>query len=369
LSADAIDLLATELPPETADFSLAPEEVAQGERAFEACLESLRAPEQRRATEEALDTLATVISGGVCRGRSFPWHQVRAYHGALALSILKEKGGPAHVDALRARHDEKHKIHPLPESYSPKQIQRFRTSLRRVLEQCLGLGYISQEEKERAVTLPKPSASRKSSRGRQLDVGEVRALIAACSMDSLPSGCRDTLIITLAYQGGLKTVDLVNLVLDDLHFDQRTGKVTLRVRQPQGKRARRIPLENEALIAIEDWLEARGRDAGPLFCPARGQRVDLQRLTANDVRDLCEQRAVQAGVQPFAPNDLSRSGPAGETRSRARSERSTSERRPRKRPLARVAALYETAEEQLTQTEEADAERIHFPYPVRLGNS
>jgi integrase/recombinase XerD len=363
VSADAIDLLAAELPPETADFSLAPDEVAKGERAVEACLDSLKAPDQRRASEDALDSLAAVISGGVCDARSFPWQQVRAYHAALALSILKEKGAPAHVEALRCRRDENRRFQHRPDRFTPKQMQRFRLVLRRILEQCLSLGYVREEEpKKGIVKLPKAAGQRKGSRGRQLDVGEVRALLAACSLDASPSGCRDTLILTLAYQGGLKTADLVNFVLDDLHFDNHTSKVALRVRQAQSKRSRRIPLENEALIAIEDWLEVRGRDTGPLFCPVtREQRVELRRLTANDVREICEQRAVQAGVQPFAPNDLTRSGPVAEAGARSR-RTSAGASSTRKRPLTHKAALYETEDV-------PEEERIHFPYPIRLGNS
>ena len=92
-------------PHEPADFLLHPAEIARGRRAAEKYLSSFRSDEMRDTAEEALETLATVISGGKCDSLSFPWQQVRPFHGAAALTILKEKGAPARIEALRCRRD------------------------------------------------------------------------------------------------------------------------------------------------------------------------------------------------------------------------------------------------------------------------
>ena len=47
----------------------------------------------------------SVISGGRCDSLGFPWQQVRPFHGAAALTILREKGAPARIEALRCRRD------------------------------------------------------------------------------------------------------------------------------------------------------------------------------------------------------------------------------------------------------------------------
>ena len=53
---------------ETADFSLSASEIEKGERAAQSYLETVKAGDARRSVEEALDTLAAVISGGICGG-------------------------------------------------------------------------------------------------------------------------------------------------------------------------------------------------------------------------------------------------------------------------------------------------------------
>jgi integrase len=203
----------------------------------------------------------------------------------------------------------------------------------------------------------KGSANTKSkakAQERSLEDGEVRALLSACSMDSSMRGCRDLLLICLAYTGGLKTVDLVNLALDDLHFDSRRGRVTLKVRQAGAKRAKHLPLENEQLIALEDWLEFRGRAEGPLFCPvSRSHRIEIKRVSAAEMREICDHRAEQSGVRPFAPNDLAKSSPpAGDAAKRRRSK---------VRPETDVSPLFDVVEEP------AEPEHIHFPYRVKVG--
>lgn len=342
---------------EAADFCLSPIELSKGEQAAETYLSGIKPGEMRRNAEEALDTLSAVISGGVCSGTRFPWHQVRAYHGALALSIVKERGAPARIEALRCRHDDTRKYQQVAEGYKPKEVQRMRTSLQGVIEECWNLGFISDEDMQRAVKPPKRDAPTKSTRERELTDAEVRALLAACAMDSTIAGSRDALMLGLAWHGALKTVDLINLSLDDLQFDQKTGCAMIRHKPPGSKRARRVPLRNEDLIALEDWLEARGRAAGPLFCPMSRGHIDRRRLSAAQVRELCDHRSEQAGVLPFAPNDIAASSPFGASTSKRRRTNGEDS-------SADVSPLYDAADAEPSPDEAA---RISFPYRVRVG--
>jgi integrase len=348
--------------PDKADFLLSPEEVSKGEQAANAYLDSLKPGDARRLAEEALDKLATVISGGACGGVSFPWHQVRAYHSALALSILKERGAPANVEVLRTRYDESRKYQVVPEAFPPRQVQRMRISLKGVIGECYNLGFLSEDDLHRA-SPPNGTTPAKQAKGRTISDGEIRALLTACEMDHSVSGARDSLMISLAYQLGLKSAELIALSLDDLSFDSKTGQMTIRVKQPGVKRAKRHPLENQDLIALEDWLEARGRADGPLFCALgrRGQKVEITKMSASDIKELCDHRSEKSGVLPFAPNDIARSSPSAEPASKRRA------REPQETERASTdSPLYGAGE---TEKEPApEYEHIRFPYRVRTGN-
>lgn len=361
MSAEAYGLPSAPAEAEGGDFCLSPDELAKGEQAAETYLNSMKTNEARRSAEDALDILAAVISGGVCGGKRFPWHQVRAYHGALAISIVKEKGAPAHIEALRCRHDDKRKYQQVSESFKTKDVQRMRTSLSAVLAECWNLGFISDEEMDLAVRPPKGKSARKSAREREITDGEVRAMLASCDMDSTVAGTRDALMLGLAWHGGLKTVDLINLTLDAVGFNQKAGRSTIRHKAPGTKKTRAIPLKNEDLIRLEDWLEARGRAAGPLFCPINRGHIDAKRMSAAQVREFCDQRAEQAGVLPFAPNDLARCSPYAAREAARRKKRPGSAEQ---RPVASVSPLYED----LTPAGpvEDEVERISFPYQVRV---
>lgn len=344
---------------DSADFNLSPDEIAKGERAAEAYLESVKAGDPRRSAEDALDTLAAVISGGICGGTRFPWHQVRAYHGALAISIVKEKGAPGHIEALRCRHDHTRRYQQMAETFKPREVQRMQSTLGAVLTECGKLGFISDEEMELAVHSPsqKKKGTSNVPKEREVTYGEIRAMVAACGMGGKVTGSRDALLISLAWHGCLKTVDLINLTLDNLHFDQKTGQSVIRHKVTGSKRSKRIELQNEDLISLEDWLEARGREPGPLFCPVAREQVKVKRLSAAEMKEICAQRAEQAGVLPFAPNDISRS-----------SSFSTNNRKKRKGKNGEdhkdVSALFgDTADRDAS----AQSEHISFPYKVRVG--
>jgi len=341
---------------ESADFCLTPEEIERGRQAFVSYLETLRPGEPRLLAAEALDVVAAVISGGICSAESFPWQQVRGYHAALTLSIIREPGSPSRVEALLCRHDDTRKFQQVADRYPRKEIQRMSAALARVVEACRNLGFLDDQEFELARRRTRNEPDTKPVQGRTISEGEVRALIAASVMDTTPPGPRDALMIGLGYSGGLRTVDLVNLNLDDMHFDGKTGRVTVKFRASGAKRARRIPMRNDQLIALEDWLATRGREVGPLFCPIiRSGNILLKRMSAAEMRELCDKRAQQAGVVPFAPNDLARSGILTGDAGRRRGQAS---------PMVKVSPLYGDDPDGVDRGE-PQAARIHFPYRAR----
>ncbi len=345
-------------PQDSVDFLLYPAELAKGRRAAENYLSSFRSEDSRKTAEEALETLATVISGGKCDSVDFPWQQVRPYHGAAALTILKEKGAPARVEALRCRRDTTRGYRVVPEAYPARQVQKIRSTLSKVIEECCELGFVEEPEPEQAPVARKKTARSSSPRGRLLGDGELRALVAAAAADANAEGYRDAVFFSLVYRG-LKIAEITALTPDSVKFSNKTGACSIVARPSRGGgRGRRVELTNDELIILEDWLDHRGDGAGPLLCTlGRGGKVEGKRLTTAMLKELCEARAKQAEVPEFVPNDLSRSA-----------EALTNHRKAARRKAARAAAeSLSTAEKALyLRPAELDSDphalAIQFPF-------
>lgn len=300
-------------PQDGVDFLLHPAEIAKGRTAAENYLGTCRNEESRKFAQEALEMLATVISGGHCDSLEFPWQQVRPFHRAAALTILKEKGAPARIEALRCRRDTTRSYRVVPESYPPNQVQKIRTTLTKVIAECSQLGFISDAEQDQPssdVTLDSKK-TKSTARGRLLGDGELRALGAACTSSKDAEGHRDAVLFSLVNRG-LKIAEITALTIESVKFSNKTGVCSVVSRTGSGgARGRRVDLSNDELIRLEDWLDHRGDNDGPLLCTlGRAGKVEGKRLTMTILKEVCDRRSKQAEVAEFVPNDLSRSADA-----------------------------------------------------------
>ncbi|MCP4907696.1 MAG: site-specific integrase [bacterium] len=352
-------------PQDSIDFLLHPVELAKGRRAAENYLSSFRSEESRKIAEEALETLATVISGGKCDSVEFPWQQVQPYHGAAALTILKEKGAPARIETLRCRRDTTRSYRVVPDAYPARLVQKIRSTLSKVLKECCELGFVLDAEQEEAAVArsTKNRAAAKTAKtsppsGRLLGDGELRALVAASAAEGNAEGYRDAVLFSLVYRG-LKIAEITSLTPENVKFNNKSGACNIVARPSRGGgRGRKVALTNDELIVLEDWLDRRGDGPGPLLCTlGRGGKVEGKRLTIALLKEVCLVRAKLAKVPEFVPNDLSRSA-----------ESLTNHRKTARRKAARAAAeslstaeraLYlHAAESEATEGSEA----IQFPF-------
>jgi integrase/recombinase XerD len=301
-------------PHDPADFLLHPVEIEKGRRAAENYLSSFRSDESRAKAEEALETLATVISAGKCDSLEFPWQQVRSYHGAAALTILKEKGAPARVEALLCRRDSTRSYRMVPDAYPPRQVQKIRSTLTKLIQECCELGFVAEEATEvkpgrskAAKTKTTKAPRKKAASGRSLSTGELRALMANCAAAKNADGLRDAVFFALVHCG-LKIAEITALRVDSVGVSSKTGRCNIVIKPAGGGRSRRIELTNEELIYLEDWLDFRGSADGALLCTiGRAGKIEGKRLTIAALKQICEQRGQESEVQAFTPNDLSRS--------------------------------------------------------------
>ena len=236
------------------------------------------APGSRRTMRAALETIAGLLSGGRLDAEGLDWSALRY----------------AHTAAVRSR---------LAEAFAPATASRMLSALRGVLREAWRLGQIPAEDFHRAADVP-PVRGTSLPRGRALAMGELRALFEQCAEDERPAGARDAALLGVLYGAGLRRAEVVALDL----ADYRTEGAELRVRRGKGRKARITYTPSGCSQALERWLEYRGLEPGPLFCPVnKGGAITIRSMTDQAVLAVLARRARQAGVASFSPHDLRRS--------------------------------------------------------------
>ena len=154
----------------------------------------------RRTMNEALNTIATIVTSGRADLESMPWAALRYQHTAAVRSALMEK-------------------------YKPATANKMLAALRGVLKECWRLGYMTAEDYHRAADVPTIKAQTLP-RGRALASGEISALMGACGRDASPAGIRDVALIAVLYGAGLRRSESVGL--DLANYNVETGELAIR---------------------------------------------------------------------------------------------------------------------------------------------
>lgn len=224
----------------------------------------------------ALEFLAELLTGRSRDMFAVPWHTLRAHHTALLVTRLTQRCAPATA---------RHRL----------------AALRGVLKACWQLELIGEAEYRRAIDLT-PVQSEPASAGREMELADLAALLAACSADQSVTGIRDYALIALMYNAGLRRSEIV--ALDWADFDAQ-GAIT--VQQSESHAARTVYLGAAVAQALESWQQASAATSGPIFRSiSKAKQVQDRRLTDQSIWYLLERRADQAGIAPVRPHDLRR---------------------------------------------------------------
>lgn len=237
----------------------------------------------RRTIKGDLETIARLLSGGMCTAFSLSWSSLRFQH----------------VQAVRAA---------LAEKYAHTTANRMLSALRGVLKAAWNLGQLPTEEYHRARSVGTVRGE-SLPRGRHIAAGELRALFQACGDDRgkegkmRPLAVRDAALLAVAYGVGLRRSEIISLDRSD--FDLDSG--ALKVRAGKGNKARMVYAAGGAKLLLERWIELRGEEEGPLFLPLTksGSRAQ-RRLNSQAVMDVLLRRAREAGLASVSPHDFRR---------------------------------------------------------------
>ena len=225
---------------------------------------------------QSLDTIAGLLTASQADALMLDWSRVGYQHTAAVRAALAERFAPATANKMLA-------------------------ALRGVLREVWRLGQTDAETFQRAADLPSVRGERLL-RGRQLSAGELRALFQACTDDPTPAGRRDAALLASLYGGGLRRAEAVSLDLTAYGSAERTLTVL-----GKGNKQRLVHLPPGTVVALDRWLELRGRSDGPLFLPVnKGGRIGWRRLSEQAVLGVLRKRASEAGVAACSPHDLRR---------------------------------------------------------------
>lgn len=102
-----------------------------------------------------------------------------------------------------------------------------------------------------------------------LDERETEALLGAIDVDT-KKGCRDSALLLLAIQTGMRVSELTALDVQDVEF----GSAAHITCHGKGRKDRCTPLRCDCVRAVRRWLrEYQGKPDAPLFPSSRGRRL------------------------------------------------------------------------------------------------
>lgn len=164
-------------------------------------------------------------------------------------------------------------------------------------------------------------------KGRNVEPGELAALMRACAADESPAGVRDAALIAMGAALGLRVGEVAALTLGALAW-LADDECKLTLTRTKGNKSRELWLTNGAAAALRDWLAVRGPGAPgePLWLPVlksgqlvreprprgvKGQGAAVlkaPRVSAPALELMLQKRAEQAGIdKPLSWHDFRRS--------------------------------------------------------------
>lgn len=207
---------------------------------------------------------------------SVPWHRMKVEHVKSIREGAQETG------------------------YSPASVNLMLSAIRGTARAAWRMGLMTAEELVRITMVrnvePKPAPS-----GRRITTSELSALRE--SIDTITqSGKRDAAVISLAYCTGMRRREIASLRLENI---SDTGKaIEIRIPERGKRKSRTLYLDKGGADAVRDYIEARGRDLGPLFVTSRKSGALLDEpLGEHGVYEIVKRRGERAGFA-LTPHDF-----------------------------------------------------------------
>lgn len=219
--------------------------------------------------------------------------------GQALLTFLRARGLPTGVSAITREHIETFMIDLAERPHRRKPDQRVSASYvnqhYRALQQLFK--YLRTEDE---ITVDPFDRMRPPTVPEQpvplLTDDQIRALLDTCKGTTFAER-RDTAMIRLLLDSGLRVSELIGLHLADLDFDLDVARVV-----GKGRRHRAAPFGNKTREALRRYIRTRARESTSalpnLWISNRGP------MTTSGVRQMLERRAELCGIEHIHPHML-----------------------------------------------------------------
>ena len=202
--------------------------------------------------------------------------------------------GPSEMKALKAA---------LLDRYSSRTAAKAFTAVRGVMGACFDQSLIDADQLMRIERVKGVKVRADQKTARRLTDGEIISLAKSCAADEGPAGSRDDAIIGLGITQGPRIGELTGFQLED--YDPTSGDLI--IQNGKGGKARTIRAANSTKDSLDEWIEIRGSDPGPLFCRIKkAGKIEIAPISSQGLSGMLKKRGEDAGVKAFTFHDLRR---------------------------------------------------------------
>lgn len=194
---------------------------------------------------------------------------------------------------------------------TPATRALYLSAIKGVMKEAWLAKMVTEDQYMRINVIKRPRGSRKPA-GKPIDLDDVAKAIRACD-DNSKAGIRDKAILALLLGAGLRRMECATVGLRSIDFCSDSVSII-----GKGDKERVLPLEDQVMDCILDWVHIRGEWDGPLFCgirkgkrPAPGQLYGGEINAGKGLSDssiylVCRKRGLEVDVDDIKPHNLRR---------------------------------------------------------------
>jgi site-specific recombinase XerD len=240
-------------------------------------LERVR-PGSRRTLQEALTALARALAGSDVDPITFRWERLTRAQTVTVRTTLKS-------------------------TYAPATANKMLSALRGVLRAARDMGMMSEGQFQTAASLENIKAAVPQKPIATVNAGVLINLFAGCVAEGGAAGLRDAAMLAIFLSSGLRRAEAA--ALDVGNYDAKAGLLHIAGERPEYDRL--VTLPRNARRVMDDWLDVRTTQPGPLLVPVdRSGLIRFRRMTDQAIYLIFERIVSRAGVPGVTLRDLRR---------------------------------------------------------------